>query len=355
MPFIQGLRSIYATIQRYYRRLHWEFWPVHIFYLPAYLYYLYLSLRARSIYFFNAVNPSIKFSGLYGESKWEIYAMLPKAYLPRTFFISVAKASSDHINQIMSRESLNYPIILKPNVGERGRRVYKIDNHKALQAYVYSNQEDLILQEYVHYPTEIGVFYYRIPGEAKGTVSSIITRHPLTVTGDGISTVEQLMQQHFRTNLYIPRIRKTNPDLLQQVPTSSQQVAITHIYNPSRGAVIRNASRYITPEFTQFFDQLSKCIKGFYYGRYDIRCLSLEDIIQNKDFKILELNGLGSEVSHIYAPPTSLWRAYRAIFHHFSVFYKIAHTNNKLGHACYLSWREGLNFIKILRGSNKPL
>jgi len=51
---------------------HWEYWPFELVYFPVVLYYFWLSIRARSFFFFSASNPSIETGGMLGESKFGI-------------------------------------------------------------------------------------------------------------------------------------------------------------------------------------------------------------------------------------------------------------------------------------------
>lgn len=328
------------------RCLQWEFWPMHLFYSPVYVYYLWLALRARSLFFFSSVNPRIWFGGLWGESKWQTYVMLPKEYMPFTYFFP-ASASVSEVWKLMQTQRLSYPIVLKPDVGQRGRRVRKISDDKALTEYIASNKEHFILQAYVDYPLEVGVFYYRLPKHSTGVVSSLVIKKPLLLRGDGTSTVKQLMQHHYRASHYISYIEKVNARLLYTKPKEKEAVVISSIGSHSRGATFLDGRKYITSKLSAFFDRLSKRIPDFYYGRFDIRCRSFTDLAKGKHFKILELNGVGAEAAHIYDPRSRLLQAYKDVFHHFHVFYQIARMNNQRG-IPYPSWREGMHFIRLL-------
>ena len=336
-----------AFVRRHLGRfLLWEFWPMHLFYFPVYIYFLWLSLRARSLFFFSTVNPRIWFGGLWGESKWQTYTMLPKEHMPATYLLT-SPVDVKNVWQLMREKTMSYPIILKPDVGQRGRRVSKISDDKALISYLTTNRENLILQSYVDYPLEVGVFYYRLPGHKCGTISSLVIKKPVTIRGDGCETVKQLMQRSCRANYYIPYIEKVNPLLLRLVPAEEEVVVVSSIGNHARGSIFIDGRKYITSEMKEFFDSMCKRIPDFYYGRFDIRCRSLTDLAKGQHFSILELNGVGAEVSHIYDPRNGLLQAYRDVFKHFLIFYHIARMNNHRG-VPYPSWREGLRFTSLL-------
>ena len=344
---MQVFRNTWEAIRRQcVRFLYWEFWPMHFFYFPVYMYFLWLALRARSLFFFSTVNPRIWFGGLWGESKWQTYLMLPKEYIPHTYFLKMP-VDAKQIWQLMREKGLRYPIVLKPDRGQRGRRVRKISDDKALIAYLATNRESLILQAYVDYPLEVGIFYYRLPKSAQGTVSSIVIKKPITIKGNGYETVKRIMQRSYRANHYIPYIEKVNPTLLQTCPADKEVVIISSIGNHARGAIFIDGRKHITSELSDFFECLCRRIPDFYYGRFDIRCRSLSDLAKGRHFSILELNGVGAEAGHIYDPRNGLLQAYRDTFKHFYVLYRIARMNNRRG-VPYPSWREGLHFMSLL-------
>jgi hypothetical protein len=51
-------------------------------------------------------------------------------------------------------------------------------------------------------------------------------------------------------------------------------------------------------------------IPEFYYGRLDIMFTSWEDLAQGLNFSIVEVNGAGSEPTHIYDPKHSIFFAW---------------------------------------------
>ena len=73
------------------RLFNWEYWPFNVVYGPLFLYWFFLSLKARSFFFFNTSNPTIKNGGFLMESKKEVYDLIPFEYYPATLLF---KASS---------------------------------------------------------------------------------------------------------------------------------------------------------------------------------------------------------------------------------------------------------------------
>jgi hypothetical protein len=47
----------------------------------------------------------------------------------------------------------------------------------------------------IPYANEIGVFYVRYPNEKQGRITGIVAKEFLIVTGDGVSTIAQLLKK----------------------------------------------------------------------------------------------------------------------------------------------------------------
>lgn len=329
----------------------WEYWPFSVVYLPVFGYWLWLSLKARSLFFFSASNPSIETGGLLGESKIDILNRISDAFKPKTLFIP----ASAHIDTVLAQvveQGLTYPLIAKPDVGERGWRVEKLARWEDLVSYAQSSPADFLLQAYVDEPLELGVFYYRMPGEERGVVSSIVQKEFLTIRGNGHNCIEELIDQNERAILQLPALRKAYGHRFHEIPAAGETITLVHIGNHSKGTKFLDANHLITPELTRVFDRISTGIDGFYFGRYDLRCRSVIDLYAGRHINILELNGAGAEPAHIYQPGFSIWEAYRVLLHHWRVLYDISRENHRRGVA-YMTLREAIRVWKrSQRGKN---
>ncbi|MGA0556865.1 hypothetical protein ACO2Q8_09465 [Larkinella sp. VNQ87] len=340
-PFLSRWRSR----SRFWIRLrHWEYWPFELVYFPIFVYWLWLSLKARSFFFFSASNPAIESGGLLGESKWDILSRIDKAYKPKTIFVSTKTDAEEVLNRLQ-KAGMRFPVIAKPDVGERGWRVKKIEKPDELRAYAFESPGDFLVQAYVDEPLELGVFYYRMPGQAQGTVSSIVQKEFLTVRGNGHNCIEELIGQNERAFLQLPALRERYGDFLHVIPAAGETIPLEPIGNHSRGTKFLNANHLITPELTAVIDRISQSIDGFYYGRYDLRCRSLADLQAGRTIQILELNGAGAEPGHIYQPGFSLWEAYKVLFRHWRVLYAISRENHRWG-VPYMTLREAYRLWK---------
>ena len=118
------MNSIQRILHRpfFIKLFNWEYWSFNSVYLCIYPVWFLLCLRARSFFFFNASNPSIKNGGFLCESKKDIISIIPPQYHPATAFFSIP-ANGDMVLRDLERAGLRFPLIGKPNIGGRGRGV----------------------------------------------------------------------------------------------------------------------------------------------------------------------------------------------------------------------------------------
>lgn len=309
---------------------NWEFWPIYVVNLPMVFFWLWFALRARRWLFFTAVNPAIETGGLFGESKKDILERLPPEHLPRTVFLP-AGSTPEAARKALEAAGLGFPLIVKPNVGERGLLVEKISSPEALQRYFRRRTPDLLLQEFVDYPMELAVLHYRLPGCETGVLSSLCIKEPLRVRGDGRRCVEELMAAEPRALLQLERFRREKPALLRRIPAEGEEVLLEPIGNHCRGTAFLDGSRLIDAELKAVFDRLSARLEGIHYGRYDLKCRSIEDLRQGRHFKILEYNGIGAEPAHIYDPRIPLLEKYRIVYRHWRAIFEIYRSQRARG------------------------
>lgn len=330
---------------------HWEFWPFNLVYFPVFLYYLFLAVKARSFFFFSAANPSIEFGGMLGESKGDIFKLIPPEYLPTTRRFE-AYASANDITRWMRASGLEFPILLKPDIGERGWMVKKIGSADDIDEYLKKVKVSFLAQSYVSHPVELGVFYFRYPQAASGKVSSITRKGLMRVTGDGKQTVKQLLENNLRARLYMEEFEQKYPKKMRYVPAEGEEVEVEPIGNHCRGTTFYNDTFRVTPGLEATIDRIARQIPGFYFGRFDLRCASYDDLEAGINFKILELNGAGAEPGHIYHPGRSIWKAYSDIIYHLNVLCNIAVQNHRLG-IPYITFSEGISFIRKIKKYNR--
>jgi hypothetical protein len=290
------------------------------------------------------------FGGMTGEEKSEIYGSMPTECYPRTMVVD-AKTKSE-LDQ--KAEVIGFPLIAKPNVGERGRKVEVIRTPEELHAYAGQMHVDFLLQELVNYPMELGIFYIRKPNEDRGKITSIVMKKFLSVKGDGKQTVKSLLEDDTRARLQLDVKHPRFQHVLHRIPEKGEEVIVESIGNHCRGTMFLDVTNEVDPALTASFDALAKQIDGFYYGRFDLRCASFDDLRKLQNYKIVELNGVGAEPGHIYQPGFSLWKAYGIVMWHFSQMAEIARQNKKRG-ISYWTFRRGIKKMLDIRAYNRRL
>jgi ribosomal protein S6-L-glutamate ligase RimK-like protein len=321
---------------------HWEYWPWYIVYVPVFIYWLWCGLKARAIFYLSAANPGFEYGGIIGSSKKAILNKIPKNLVPNGILIA-AEITVDKVLREMDKSCLNFPVVVKPDIGERGFKVELIQNKHELEQYLKGSKDQLIMQEYIDLPMEAGIFYYRLPNEEKGVVSSVVLKALLVVTGDGKSSIHELMLRNERSRLQINRIVALGKIDLSYVPQNGEGILLEPIGNHVRGTKFVDGNYLINQKLIDIIDDISRNIEGFYYGRFDLRCKD-EEALYAGVFKIMELNGSVSEPAHIYSPGFPLLEAYRVLLHHWRILYKISTMNHKNG-VPYMSFRTGLRAL----------
>lgn len=317
---------------KWYRLTHWEFWPMWAVYFPCIFYYFWISLKSRSFGFFKAVNPAIVHGGMTLEDKNFINQLLSQNYRAKSFLVK-SKTKPQEIENIIRENRLEYPVILKPNNGCRGRNVELIKNREGLKMYLENNgREDLLLEEYINYPNEIGVFYIRFPNEKKGFISGIVEKKGITVTGNGKKNLGELIQYNLRYHSFYPKIFHDGEYSVSYIPGENEQILVSSIGNHARGATFYDVSDKISEKLTDLFNEICSSVNGFYYGRFDVKFNTWEELEKGENFKIIELNGAASEPTFIYDPGHSYFFAVKEIIKHWNFMYKIAGLNKKKGH-----------------------
>lgn len=325
--------------------LHWEYWSFHVVYGVLYPYWLLLCLRARSFFFFNTSNPYIMNGGLLMESKKSIYDMIPQEYYPLTLFFE-KETDSKVILQQVNLGQLKFPLVAKPDIGMQGLSVKKINDEKELLAYAAYSKVDFLVQEFISFTNEAGIFYYRYPGERKGHISGIVGKEFLSVTGNGVATIRELVQQDKRFILQLPVLEKIKADILNDIPEPGEQRLLVPYGNHARGARFTDISHLADEALLTAIDNVCQQVKGFYFGRLDIRYHSWEELREGKNFSIIELNGAGSEPAHIYDPEHSIFFAWKEIIRHWNILLRISRQNRRLLNKPYMSLSEGLQLFR---------
>ncbi len=301
-------------------------------------------LRSGSVWFFTPSNPKITFGGLDGEPKKELYDLLPVELYPTTFN-ALPQQDFETVKDDLAKSGIGYPLIVKPEIGAQGILFRKIDDEEALRKYHSRVPVEYIIQRMIHYPMEVSVFHIRYPWESKGFVTGFLHKIPLQVTGDGIHTLEQLVQQHPKGGKRTGEMHSKHKDRWNEIIPAGEKYMLSYAANHNRGAHFVDLKEHIDEKLVVIFDRISKHVNDFYYGRYDIMCTNVEDLKNGKNFTILEYNGCGAEPNHFYDTGYTLLGAYKEILKHWRALYIICRYNRKHGVKAW-PYQKGRKFLK---------
>ena len=315
-----------------------EFWPGWMFYTPVVVHWIMLGVRYGDFSLPTAANPYITTGGLCGESKLSILSQVgPQA---RALVASACGVISDPeglgaAEVAMAANGLHYPVVAKPDIGCNGTGVRLIRDRAAMMRYLHDFPagETVMLQHYVEEPNEAGIFYVRHPDEPHGRITSITIKQPPVVTGDGRSTLRALILADERArlvpHLYLDRLAER----LDAVPAQGETVQLVFVGNHCKGSIFQDGRSLATPALTAAIEHLVWSMPEFYFGRIDVRFASSVSLRRGTGFRVIEINGAGSEATHIWDPSTKLLDAWGTQFLHYRAAFRIGAANRRRGFA----------------------
>ncbi|MEM1178876.1 MAG: alpha/beta fold hydrolase [Acidobacteriota bacterium] len=323
-----------------WRRLtHWEFWPRWAFYPPVVLYVAWLALRHRSLTLFTAANPGIPAGGGFvGESKSTILRGLdPGAVAPWT---RIEPGDVNHrrdavlafVDGTDAPFEPGFPVVLKPDVGERGDGVAVVRRGEDIVPFLDRTPGPIIAQRFVA-GAELGVFWLRRPGAFRGEIFSITDKIRPSLTGDGTSTLRRLIFADRRAVALADTYLEALGDRAESVPAEGESVQLVDLGTHCRGAVFLDGETYRTPELEAAVEAAASSLDGFHFGRFDLRAPSYDHFRRGEDIWVLELNGVSSEATHIYDPKHGLFEAWGILFRQWRLAFAIGAGNRDAGHA----------------------
>lgn len=313
-----------------------------IYYVPIVVHWLCMAVRFRSLTLPTVANPHIEAGGLLGESKIACLSMVPASmrnWIAATTSVDI-RPGGDDVDDTLRRAllaaggaGLSFPMIVKPDVGWRGFGVRKVTGEDELRQYLAACPGGMrvVLQEYVPYDGEAGVFYVRRPGEAEGSIFSLTFRYFPFVVGDGSSTLKQLIEGDPRSRWKASHHLRINAHRLGQVPSKGEVVRLGVVGSNRVGGLYVDGRAMVTEAMRRRFDEISRSLPEFYFGRYDIRFETIEALQAGKGFSIVEINGAGAEAIHVWDPDFSMLAGYSTLMRQQRLLFEIAADNRARG------------------------
>ncbi len=312
---------------------HFEFWPGWAFYGPIILQWIGLGLRYGDFSLPTAANPRIEVGGLCGESKGaildQIRAPARDVVAP---YVRLWPEGLDACERAMDAAGLAYPVVAKPDIGCKGSGVRLVRDRADLARYLHAFPADaaLLLQRYVPFEGEAGLFYIRHPGEARGRITSVTLKQAPVLTGDGRSTLRALLMADRRAfaarHQYLPHLAGR----LDQVPAPGERVRLVFVGNHCKGSIFYDGRDLVTPALAARVEALARAMPHFHFGRFDVRYAS-GAALRDGDFQVIEVNGVGSEATHVWDARTRLRDAWRDQLQHGRAVFEIGRANRARG------------------------
>jgi hypothetical protein len=313
---------------------HFEFWPGWLFYFPIVAQWILLGLRHGDMSLPTAANPNIEVGGLCGESKSAILDQVaPEQRHLLADYVCIPAGDADAAERAMTAAGLGWPVIAKPDIGCNGTGVRLLADRAALARYLseYPAGVALVLQRYVADEGEAGLFYVRYPDEPAGRITSVTYKHAPVVVGDGRSTLEALILADPRAgripDMYLPRLGEKR----NAVPAAGERVRLVLVGNHCKGSIFFDGRDDITPALTRRVDALLRALPDFHFGRIDVRFPARAALRRGEGFTVIEINGVGSEATHVWDAGTRLRDAWADQLWHYRAAFAIGRAQRARG------------------------
>lgn len=320
---------------RWRRLIRWEYWPSLPVYLPLTPVFILNALRHRSLMVVTLANPGMPSGGFVEDSKHDILQKLAPSGRVAAFSLIARSLSPKHkiaaFDQAHTQLGSSYPIVLKPDMGERGRGVLIAKSRDEALEYITQSNLCIIVQEYIA-GTEYGVFYERHPKDKRGKITGITLKGNTVISGDGVSTLEKLILSDPRAVCLAPLFLNMHKRALNDILPNGKKLSLNKLGTHSQGSLFLDHCYLHTAELEQAIDVASQHFQGFHIGRYDIRVSNEEDFKAGNNWKIVELNGVTSEPTHMYDPQHSLFHAWKCLAAQWTRAFSYGAANRALGH-----------------------
>ncbi len=323
------------------RMQRWEFWPTWLFYLPIIVWIFMLGLRHRHFTAFSAANPGMDEGGVVGERKSPLLLALRKRLpdaTPPLCLLPAGLAPEQRIDQALKFARGTYPVVLKPEIGQRGRGVLIARSAGQLRDYLQHADFDVIVQAFVA-GKEFGAFVYREPATDSIRIYSLTAKELMHVHGDGQRNLAELIMAHPRAWLMAPSLFRTHAGQLHRVLDKGAEFYLVEVGSHCRGAVFLNAQKLITPALERRLGEIVAALPDFHFGRLDLIATDRRALREGRELQILEVNGVSAEAAHVYHPGTPLLTGYRSFFRQWQLAFEIGAHNRRHGAIAVSPWR----------------
>ena len=300
-----------------------EYWPEFTHVIPFHLFLVFwcivYKMHPRTLL---KANYGLPHAGLHFASKYKIQESIGQNKFANTLFLDAQNFDTEKEKTLSQFIKQNrYPIIIKPDEGMTGRGMLKMKSKKDLdRALKLMKEEPYLAQAYIEGEFEYGVFFER--QKNNGVITGINQKHYPTIFGDGISTIQELAEQHER---YTSKWKSFLQEMdTTQILKKNQKKILSTIGSHTMGCMFTNETKHSTPLLESKLQTIFSDVPGFNYGRLDVKSLSPEDFYKGI-FEIIEVNGIESQPTHMFDPKGTWRNAMKIEWKHAKSLTLIAH------------------------------
>lgn len=288
----------------------------------------------------------MNFSGAFLSSKSSYLKNVPQNWVPTTLYVPTNQHYTK-TQEILNEKGIKFPLIVKPDMGERGKNVALLGTAKELEQYLENIGQSVLIQEYISYPIELGILFYWDTNK-NPCISSIGIKKFCEIEGNGKDTLKKLVSKNHRIANRKEFLEEKFKEQWHQIVPKKERILLEPIGNHNLGTAFYDGREYYSEEMLSWVATCMKNIPGFDYGRLDIKIENWNAFKNNNGIKILEINGVNSEPIHIYDPGYSLWKAYKDIFNHMNIIYELSKHKGKKN-------TQPISLFDFMRGAKKAL
>jgi membrane protein DedA with SNARE-associated domain len=307
---------------------YYEYWPPQVFYFPMLFIWPYLSLKYLNSSAPYYANPAMDNSGLVGESKHKVNSLLDSKsdYFLKTELLLQGDSLQDKLNKL---DSFTYPLILKPDYGQKGKGVFLAKDKSKAEDYIRNNNYDIIIQKYSDFENEAGILIYKDPDDnQKVKLFSVTEKLFPKLKGDGEKNIKELILNDARARYNYSIYQKRLGDNISYTPKRGEVIDLVFSGNHAQGTEFIDATEnYSKSLIIEKLANILGKVEGLNFCRFDIRYKNLNSIIKGNDFHIIEINGSGAESTNIYDRKFSFLRAYKILYKQWDLAFKIGKNN----------------------------
>jgi membrane protein DedA with SNARE-associated domain/pimeloyl-ACP methyl ester carboxylesterase len=302
---------------------HHEFWPGVAFNLPPLIYWLWLSVKYTSLTLWTLANPAMTDGNGKLRTKSQALALFDSKNEQITVTPTAVATDVKAVESLLHSPAWSLPLVMKPDAGRSGRGMRIIREPGDIARYFQDSPGPAIVQSYLVGPMEVTAAYHRDPETGRVSIPHLAVKHFPILLGDGRHTLQDLFWNH-------PRYRQQASVFLQRfeeqedrVLAKGEALKLVEAGSHAQGAKITDGADLITAPLVDAIAKLAMSVEGFCMGSFDIRFGSLEDLAAGQGLHVFEVNGVRSLPGYHLDPQWSVFRAWRAVFGHWSEAYRL--------------------------------